>query len=77
MLDEIRAKNDMGHALCRNICDGWWVAEYTINRLCLKERTRPLGEYTVNRLCLKERTRPLGGSGIFNLFGAGTVPELE
>ena len=33
VLDTIRARNDLGHALCANVRAGDWMAEYIIGRL--------------------------------------------
>ena len=44
MLDEIRESQDMGHSLCRNLCEGWWPMDYTIHRLVIRSETRDVGQ---------------------------------
>ena len=36
LLDEIAGSNDLGHPLCVNLREGWWAADYTVNRLNLR-----------------------------------------
>ncbi len=40
VLNKIRPNNDLGHALCKNIRDGDWLAEYTVKRLQAQPGTR-------------------------------------
>ena len=54
VLEEVKKENNMGHALCRNLCDGWWQAEYTVNRL--KNKNINLGNF------------PTLSTIVFNLF---------
>ena len=43
MLEKVGRKNDTGHALCRNLCEGWWQADYIVDRL--KNKNIELGKF--------------------------------
>lgn len=44
MMTAIRDNNDLGHPLCDNLRSGDWLPSYIVNRLCMRQSTRPLAE---------------------------------
>ncbi|XP_063431014.1 glycogen debranching enzyme-like [Mytilus trossulus] len=45
VLNEMRERNDLGHAVCGNLREGNWLPQYIANRLKVKEGTKVLGQW--------------------------------